>query len=285
MIGATGNIFDSSWLHSHGIASLIALAAAIILSVAAKIVVRRLERRMQGLEGLFGESNLRRTTTVTHALTNTVLTVIWILALLIILGEFGVNLAPLIAGAGIAGVALGFGAQTLVRDGLSGFFILWENQFGLGDSVEAYTTAGVISGRIEALTLRVTSIRMFDGTLNYIPNGNIQVIANKSRGWARAIVDVRVTYDEDVDRVRALLEEVFEEVRKSQPERISSGPEVLGIQTMASDALVIRVIADCVLGGKAEVERMLRERIAARFADAKIRVPVSPGVAPKAQGA
>lgn len=284
MIGATGNIFDPSWLHSHGIASLIALAAAIILSVAAKIVVRRLERRMQGLEGLFGESNLRRTTTVTHALTNTVLTVIWILALLIILGEFGVNLAPLIAGAGIAGVALGFGAQTLVRDGLSGFFILWENQFGLGDSVDAYTTAGVISGRIEALTLRVTSIRMFDGTLNYIPNGNIQVIANKSRGWARAIVDVRVAYDEDVDRVRALLEEVFNEVQKSQPERISSGPEVLGIQTMASDALVIRVIADCVLGGKAEVERMLRERIAARFVDAKIRVPVSPGT-PKPQGA
>jgi len=285
-MGIATSIFDSDRLHSQGAASLIALTVAIILSVAAKFAVRRLERKMEPLEALAGESNLRRTTTITHALTNTLLTVIWIVALLIILGEFGVNLAPLIAGAGIAGVALGFGAQTLVRDGLSGFFILWENQFGLGDSVDAHTTAGVISGRIEALTLRITSIRMFDGTLNYIPNGNIQVIANKSRGWARAIVDVSVAHDEDVDRVRALLEEVFDDIRASQPEdRIESGPEVLGIQTMASDALVIRVIADCVLGHKAEIERLLRERIAVRFADAKIRVPVSPSTPQRAQGA
>ena len=286
MISATTSICDPRWLQSHGVAALAALVVAIVLSVAAKILVRRLEHKMEDLENFVGESGLKRTTTITHALTNTFLTLIWIVTLLIILGEFGVNLAPLIAGAGIAGVALGFGAQTLVRDGLSGFFILWENQFRLGDTVDAYTTAGIISGRIEALTLRVTSVRMFDGTLNYIPNGNIQVVANKSRGWARAIVDVRVAYDEDVDHVRALLDEIFEQLREcGLKDHIESGPEVLGVQTMASDALVVRVIADCVLGHKVEVERVLRERIAARFADAEIRVPVSPSAPQKPQDA
>lgn len=184
MIGATYTLFDSTWLRTHGVTALIVFCLAIALSVAARIMVRRLERKMKPLGSVEGGSNLRRTTTVTHALTNTFLSLIWVVTALIILGEFGVDLAPLIAGAGIAGVALGFGAQTLVRDGLSGFFILWENQFRLGDTVDAYTTAGVISGRVEALTLRITSIRMLDGTLNYIPNGNIQVIANKSRGGA-----------------------------------------------------------------------------------------------------
>jgi small conductance mechanosensitive channel len=282
VISATNITFDSNWAQTHGATALVVFVTATVLSVVAKILVRRLEHKMEALETVDGESGLKRTTTITHALTNTFLTLIWVVALLIILGEFGVSLAPLIAGAGIVGVALGFGAQTLVRDGLSGFFILWENQFRLGDTVDAYTTAGVISGRIEALSLRVTSVRMFDGTLNYIPNGNIQVIANKSRGWARAIVDVRVAYDEDVDRVRALLDEVFEQLREGGLKGlIESGPEVLGIQTMASDALVVRVIADCVLGHKVEVERMMRERIVARLTEAKIRVPISPGAPQK----
>ena len=281
VIGAT-NPFDASWVKTHGATALVVFVAAIVLSVATKLLVRRLERRMEDLETFVGESGLRRTTTITHALTNTFLTLIWVVALLIILGEFGVSLAPLIAGAGMIGVALGFGAQTLVRDGLSGFFILWENQFRLGDTVDAHTTAGIISGRIEALTLRVTSIRMFDGTLNYIPNGNIQVIANKSRGWARAIVDVRVAYDEDVDRVRALLDEIFQQLREGGlKDLIESGPEVLGIQTMASDARVVRVIADCVPGHKVEVERVLRERIVASLTEAKIPVPISPGAPQK----
>lgn len=284
MIGATNTTFDSDWLQTNGATALIVFVVAIVLSAVAKILVRRMEHKMEDLETFVGESGLRRTTTITHALTNTFLTLIWVVAMLIILGEFGVSLAPLMAGAGIVGVALGFGAQTLVRDGLSGFFILWENQFRLGDTVDAYTTAGIISGRIEALTLRVTSVRMFDGTLNYIPNGNIQVIANKSRGWARAIVDVRVAYDEDVDRVRALLTDVFEQLREGALKGlIESGPGVLGIQTMASDALVVRVISDCVVGRKVEVERILREQIASRFSDAKIRVPVSHG-APHIQG-
>lgn len=278
-------IFTQEWLKSNGAAILITIAAALVLSIAARMTVRRLEHRMKSLEDPTADSSLRRTATVTHTLMNALLAAIWVVAVLIVLGEVGVNLAPLIAGAGIAGVALGFGAQTLVRDGLSGFFILLENQFGIGDMVDAHTTAGVISGRIEGFTLRVTSIRMFDGTLNYVPNGNIQVVANKSRGWARAIVDVRVAYDEDVDKVRGVLDELFDEVRESAlKDALKSGPEVLGVQTLASDALVIRVIADMVPGSRMNGERVLRERIAARFAERGVRVQVAPPPAQKPPG-
>jgi small conductance mechanosensitive channel len=124
---------------------------------------------------------------------------------------------------------------------------------------------------------------MYDGALNFIPNGNIQVVANKSRGWARAIIDVRVAYDEDIDKVRAALAELFETLREGELDAIlESGPEVLGVQTFASDAQVIRVIADTVPGHRFDAERILRERISARFAEAGIRVPITPGTPPAA---
>jgi small-conductance mechanosensitive channel len=271
---AVAQAASEGWFETHGLPIAITLASAILLSLIAKLVVRKLEKRMESLDKLIGESNRQRTTTVTHTLLSAALVVIWVIAVLITLGELGVNLAPLIAGAGIAGVALGFGAQTLVKDGLSGFFILLENQFGLGDAIDAHTTAGLISGRVEGFNLRVTSIRMFDGALNYIPNGNIQVVANRSRGWARAIVDVRVAYDEDVDKVRQILDELFDQLREGElEEALKAGPEVLGVQTLASDAVVIRVIADATPGTRTDTERILRERITARLAERGVRVP------------
>jgi moderate conductance mechanosensitive channel len=176
------------------------------------------------------------------------------------------------------GVALGFGAQSLVRDALSGFFILLENQFGVGDTVEAYTTAGPVSGKVEALTLRVTTLRAFDGSLHIIPNGNIQLISNKSRGWARAIVDVRLTYGEDLDRVRGVLEELFEEIRDDGSLRdwVMDGPSVLGIETLAEFGQVVRVVAETRPSKRYDTERMLRERITRRLADRQIRVPTPP---------
>ena len=271
---AVAQAASEGWFETHGLPIAITLVSAILLSVIAKLVVRKLEKRMESLDKLIGESNRQRTTTVTHTLLSAALVVIWVIAVLVTLGELGVNLAPLIAGAGIAGVALGFGAQTLVKDGLSGFFILLENQFGLGDTVDAHTTAGLISGRVEGFNLRVTSVRMFDGALNYIPNGNIQVVANRSRGWARAIVDVRVAYDEDVDKVRQILDELFNQLREGELKNsLKSGPEVLGVQTLASDAVVIRVIADATPGTRTDTERTLRERITARLAERGVRVP------------
>lgn len=273
----------AEWFSKHGLYVLVVLAVAILVTLVARLLVARFRRKLEGAASVTKELSLQRATTVTHALSTAAVVAIWTVAALLVLGEAGVNLAPLIAGAGVAGVALGFGAQSLVRDALSGFFILFENQFGVGDVIEAHTTAGPVSGKVESLTLRVTSLRAFDGSLHIVPNGNIQVVSNKSRGWARAIVDVRVGYGEDVERVRAVLEELFEEVR-SDPELhdwIMDGPSVLGVETMAEYGLVVRAIAQTRPSKRYDVERVLRERIARRLDERGIKVPVPPPMTAK----
>jgi small conductance mechanosensitive channel len=182
-------------------------------------------------------------------------------------------------------VALGFGAQSLVKDTLSGIFILLENQFGVGDNVEIQAPSGKVVGRVESLTLRVTALRAFDGALHFVPNGNILVASNRSKGWARAIVDVRAAYGEDVEHLRSVLEELFTELEgdRTLSEWIHEAPNVLGVERMGQDALVLRVVADTRPSKVMDVERLLRERISGRLLERGIKVPVIP-VAPAASG-
>jgi small conductance mechanosensitive channel len=268
------------WFFAHGVKIIGIVVFAVIVTLLARVAVNRFRRRLEGSESITQELNLQRATTLTEALSTTFVVVIWTVAFVMVLSEFGFILGPILLSAGVAGVALGFGAQSLVKDGLSGFFILLENQFGVGDTVELTTPSGKVAGRVEGLTMRVTSLRSFDGSLNIVPNGNIVVASNRSRGWARAIVDVRAAQDEDVDRVRNVLEELMEEVRRepNQADRIHDGPHVLGVEQMGHDALVMRVIADTRPSKVLEVERSLRERISRRFAERGIRVPVAPTV-------
>jgi moderate conductance mechanosensitive channel len=274
------------WFVAYGLKPVLVVVFAVAVTAAARVVVSRFRRRLEGTASLTQELNLQRAATLTHAVSTTLVVLIWVIAVLMILGEFNFNLGPLLASAGVAGVALGFGAQSLVRDGLSGFFILLENQFGVGDTVELTTPSGKAIGRVESLTMRVTSVRAFDGSLSIVPNGNIVVATNRSRGWARAIVDVRAAYDEDVDRLRNVLEELFEELREDATVRewIHDGPSVLGVERMGHDALVMRVTADTRPSKVMDVERILRERITRRLAERGIRVPVIP-VAPAPAGA
>lgn len=269
----------ADWFSEHGVRVLATLGVAVVVTVVARLLVRRFRRKLEGVSSVTQELNVQRAATLTSALSAAAVVVIWTLAVLMVLNEV-TNIAPLLASAGVAGVALGFGAQSLVRDGLSGFFILLENQFGVGDVVEFQTTAGPVSGKVESLTLRVTVLRAFDGTLHVVPNGNIQVVSNKSRGWARAIVDVRIAYGEDVERVREVLEELFEEVRGDPllREWVMDGPSILGIEALADYALVIRVVAETRPSKRWDVERSLRERIARRLDQRGIRVPLPPTV-------
>jgi small-conductance mechanosensitive channel len=265
------------WMHAHGVKILVMLVVALLVTLVARVAVHRFERRLAGPADATQTIGLRRVATITHALSTAAVVVIWAITLLLVLDQFDVNLAPLLASAGIAGVALGFGAQSLVRDGLSGFFILLENQLGVGDTVDLQTTGGTVSGKVEALTLRVTMVRAFDGTLHTVPNGNISVVSNRSRGWARAIVDVRVAYGEDVDRLREVLDELFDEVRLDPTlgDWIREGPTVLGIDSLGADAKVLRIVADTRTSKRMDVERRLRELIAKRFAERGIHVPVT----------
>jgi moderate conductance mechanosensitive channel len=266
------------WFVADALKPVVIILIAVVVTLIARAAVNRFRRRLEEASSLTQELNLQRVATLTQAVSTALVVVIWAVAVLMVLGETGFNLGPLLASAGVAGVALGFGAQSLVKDTLSGFFILLENQFGVGDNLELTTQSGKVIGRVESLTLRVTSLRAFDGTLHIVPNGNIVVASNRSRGWARAIVDVRAAYEEDVDRLRNVLDDLFEELRADPKVRewIHEGPSVLGVERMGHDALVMRVIADTRPSKVMDLERILRERITRRMAEEGIRVPVVP---------
>jgi moderate conductance mechanosensitive channel len=269
----------TDWLAKPWVRMVIILVAALLVTLLSRLVVARFRRKLEGTANITQELNLQRATTLTGALSTALIVVIWVLAILMVLSEFSnFNLGPLLASAGVAGVALGFGAQSLVKDTLSGFFILLENQFGVGDNVEVQTPSNRVTGRVESLTLRVTALRAFDGALHFVPNGNILVASNRSKGWARAIIDVRTAYDEDVEHLRMVLDELFEELKgdRTLSEWIHEAPNVLGVERMGHDALVMRVIADTRPSKVMDVERLLRERITRRLVERGIKVPVTP---------
>jgi small conductance mechanosensitive channel len=182
-----------------------------------------------------------------------------------------VNLGPLIAGAGIAGVAIGFGAQSLVKDFLSGIFMLVEDQYGVGDIVDV----GEATGTVEAVTLRTTRIRSVDGTVWHVPNGTIDRVGNMSQQWARALLDVDVAYGTDIDDAQRVIKAVADAVAED-PEwrhRILEPPEVWGIESMGPDAISIRLVVKTRPGDQFPVMRELRRRLSDTFLSEGIEMP------------
>ena len=187
------------------------------------------------------------------------------------LSEVGVNIAPIIASAGIIGVALGFGAQSLVKDFLTGVFMIVEDQYGVGDVVNV----GEATGTIEAVTLRVTRLRSIDGTVWYVPNGEITRVGNLSQNWSRALVDVGVAYDSDVARVKEVLAEVGHSMWEDEDFRgyLIEEPEVTGVESLSADSIDIRVMVKTVPLQNWKVARELRQRIKSRFDQEGIEIP------------
>jgi small-conductance mechanosensitive channel len=282
---------QDGWFLCTGLPILITVVAAVLATLILRVIVRRFQRKLEQAPHLSEAGNLQRAATLAHALSATFVVIVWVLAAMLILNYLDVPLAPFIASAGIVGVALGFGAQSIVKDTLTGFFILLENQFGVGDTVEIRTPANPILGRVEWLTLRATALRAYDGTLHIVPNGNIVLVSNKSRGWARAIVDTAIAYGQDPEQVRELLDELFDELRvelRNDPQMkgwVMDGPSVLGIETTSDTGVVIRAVAETRPSKKADVERILRARITRRLTERGIRSPAltaPPPAAPEA---
>lgn len=196
---------------------------------------------------------------------------IWSIAMLMILATFDINLGPLIAGAGIAGVALGFGAQKLVQDFLAGIFILLEDQYGIGDIVDV----GDARGTIEAVTLRTTRLRDVEGTVWHVPNGQINRIANMSQQWARSLLDVGVAYDTDVDHATRVMKQVADEMWQDEEwgDLILDEPDVWGLQDFAADQLTLRIVIKTVPGKQFPVNREYRARLKAAFDAEGIEIP------------
>jgi small-conductance mechanosensitive channel len=181
VVGSHVPVISRPWLVSHGLRILVILAVALVVLAIVRLAVRRMHRRLRAADRADRDLEVRRAATLTQAVSYVASIAVWSITLLVIVGEFGVDLAPLIAGAGVAGVAVGFGAQSLVKDFLSGFFILLEDQFGVGDEIAVNAGSQAILGTVETVSLRTTIIRDDEGTMHVIPNGNIVVVGNRSR--------------------------------------------------------------------------------------------------------
>ena len=195
-----------------------------------------------------------------------------------VLAAIGLDLGPLLAGAGVAGVALGFGAQSLVKDFLTGIFLIIEDQYGVGDVVDV----GDASGTVEFLSLRVTRLRDQNGTVWHVPNGEIRRVGNKSQQWARAVLDVAVSPNADLERAAAVIGLAAEAVWASPAAAadVLDAPEVLGIEYLGPDAATIRVQGRTRPGAQWRVNRLLRIQVADALAEAGIELPPSRFIRP-----
>lgn len=259
------------WLATSGLR----IVAIVAVALASARVVDWLAPRMGGWmperEGEHPWERSRRITTLSNALTKTARWVIYLAAALMILSEIGVEIGPLLAAAGIGAIALGLGAQNLIRDLISGFFLILENQVRVGDVVEVNGT----SGAVEQLNLRTIVLRDLEGTVHVFPNGAIERLANMTKDWSRAVVEIGVAQHEDVDRVMRLLGEIGRELAED-PEwggAVMEPTDVVGVVNLGESSVNVRTITRTLPLKQWDVANELRRRIVIRFGEAGIETP------------
>lgn len=247
---------------------LILLLAGLALRFIPRLI-SRLRRTLQ--ERQDSAEDARRIHTLSRVIRYVVTVAVTVVTGIVILGEFGISVAPILGAAGVVGIALGFGAQSLVKDYFTGFFLLLENQIRIGDIVEAGGKAGVV----EELTLRYLRLRDYDGNVHYIPNGTVSVVTNKSLGYAFAVIDAGVAYGEDVDRVMTVMRAVGEALRQDAgfAPKILEPLEIAGVDRWADSAVVIRCRFKVMPLEQWNVRREYLRRLKAAFDREGIEIP------------
>jgi small conductance mechanosensitive channel len=278
-----------AWLVTDGLRILLTLVLAVVaLWVLRRLIDRvvdtmtsrsaqrlaesgRAGRAIAAATGLADERQRQRVETVASLLRSIVTFVVVTLAVLTIMALLGIPLGPLLASAGVAGVALGFGAQSLVKDFLAGVFMIMEDQYGVGDVIDT----GEAVGTVEEVTLRITRLRDAAGVTWYVRNGEIIRIGNTSQGYATAIVDMPVSYAENVERVLAVVRDTATAMGEDPAweERFVEPPEVLGVESIVGSTMTIRILARCVPGENFAVQRELRERLKVALDEAGVQAP------------
>ena len=261
--------FDLDW--GVMISSALTISGSILLLLILFLIIKPIGKKL--ITSLMNQVATKqklsegRKKTLSNLLINVYNYVLIFLFIVMLLGIFNIPITPLLAGAGIIGLAIGFGAQGLVSDIVTGFFILIEKQIDVDD----YVTAGGENGIVEELGLRTTQIRSFDGTLNYIPNRYIQNVNNHTRGNMRALVDFGIAYEENIDHVTQVLQKVCEEM--SENPLIKEGPDVVGVQSLDDSQVTLRVIAQTEKNEQFGIERELRKRIKEALDENNIEIP------------
>jgi small conductance mechanosensitive channel len=211
----------------------------------------------------------RRLQTLSATFRGIAQTVILFIGLMTFLGQLGINITPILASAGVLGIAIGLGAQSLIKDFLAGFLILLEDQYSVGDTVKI----GETSGTVEQLTLRVTRVRALDGSLTTIPNGSVGAVVNYSKGWSRVVLDIEIDYKEDVDRAMRVALETAKRVREERPADIIEEPTMLGVDKLGASSVTLRLLAKTATNKHPEVGRELRRRLKLAFDQEEIKAP------------
>ncbi len=254
-----------AWIITSGLRIVLVVVIAFVTLKLFYRLIDRLEARIAARSGAFDSAleTGRRLTTVRNLLKHLVFIVVWGIAAMIILRELGVDIAPIIAGAGIMGLAVSFGAQNLVRDIISGFFMIMEDQVRVGDVAVVNGTGGTV----EEINFRTIVIRDLEGTVHVFPNGTVTQLANRSKGWARYVVDVNVSYKEDPDRVANVLKRVGEELAKDPlfGGFILEPIQILGVDSFGGSGYTIKSMIKTLPLKQWDVGRELRKRIKNKF--------------------
>lgn len=267
------NVFNWQQLANDLIEVAIIIAFSFVLYRAIKLIVKRLvAHKISEEDPLLRRMREQRAQTLGSLFTNVALIVMSTITVLTVLSVF-INIGPLLASVSVVGLAISFGAQSLVKDIISGTFILIEGQFGIGDVVNIGDTGGLV----EKMTLRTTVLRDLHGAVHVIPNGEIKMVSNLTKGWSRAVIDVSVAYAEDVDGVIDMLRRIGQDFQQDPQwaHLLLEPTEVLGVENLTETGVTVRMVAKTLPLKQWEVARELRLRIKKRFDEQHIELPQS----------
>ncbi len=260
------------WLLTHGIKVILIVGIAWLLKVLSKRIVFRITHVASSSDRInMTEAEIKRMGTIARLFNWTFSTLIVLVSTMMVLKEFDVDIAPILAGAGILGVAVGFGGQYLVRDIITGFFIIFENQYRIEDVV----TIGGITGTVEDITLRVTTLRDENGTVHHIPHGEIKTVSNLTKQFSKINITVGVSYDADINHVREVVNRVGLELSKEAYWKplITQAPSFLRVDALDDSAVTIKITGITLPSKQWEVMGELRKRLKEAFDAEKIEIP------------
>jgi moderate conductance mechanosensitive channel len=244
---------------------IIILVLCMIVTKVLKVAIHNIFKMRQKAPIRISE---RREATLLRLLDNVITYVLYFIALIMILDTFGVEVKAILAGAGIVGLAVGFGAQSLVKDVITGFFIIFEDQFAVGD----YVRIGNFEGYVEAIGLRVTKIRSWTGEVHILPNGSIAQVTNYSLNNSIAVVDVNIAYEEDIEKVEEAILELLPQLPAKYEDMVAP-PELLGVQNLTNSEVVMRITCETKPMRHVSVARAIRKEVKMHLDEKGIKIP------------
>jgi len=259
------------WFLAHSMRILIIVIGAFVVQYVSSKFIDKLIRRLVPRGGTSKESEEKRENTLIQVFKGTSYILIWLVVLMMLLNESGIAIGPILAAAGVAGVAIGFGAQYLIRDIITGIFILLENQYRVGDVVCFDATCGAV----ETISLRVTTLRDLDGTVHHVPHGEVKRVSNLSKDFSRVNIDIGIAYDSKLEKVIEVVNKVGEDMASDPVWSgvITKDPAFLRVESFADSAIVIKILGETLPIKQWDVAGELRKRLKIAFDKAKIEIP------------